>query len=235
MKNYLFLSLLFIVLILGNNSTKESTSTSSAPVASFTISGTLAVNSTITFNNHSSNATSYVWTFGDGGSSTDQNPTHTYTTAGSYTVILTATGNGGNSTATQTITIVASLSGNWSGTMTFSSNGDSYAFNMVISQQSDNSLTGSFVFSDGSGYTTLLSGSKLTGSTVLIEWMLETYEIIFNGTANSSYNYMNGTFSSQGVSMGTWYASKTSKKASAINFLGAGKSTIAAKLLNQLK
>jgi len=32
--------------------------------------------------------TGYLWTFGDGGSSTDQNPTHTYTTQGTFTVSL---------------------------------------------------------------------------------------------------------------------------------------------------
>jgi PKD repeat protein len=34
---------------------------------------------------------SYGWTFGDGGSSTSQNPSHTYSSAGSYTVTLTVT------------------------------------------------------------------------------------------------------------------------------------------------
>ena len=35
--------------------------------------------------------TSWLWTFGDGGTSTSQNPQHTYTAAGTYTVTLTAT------------------------------------------------------------------------------------------------------------------------------------------------
>ncbi|HEU5108353.1 MAG TPA: PQQ-dependent sugar dehydrogenase, partial [Micromonosporaceae bacterium] len=33
----------------------------------------------------------YAWTFGDGGTSTDPNPSHTYTTAGNYTAQLTVT------------------------------------------------------------------------------------------------------------------------------------------------
>ena len=36
--------------------------------------------------------TSYVWTFGDGSTSTAQNPSHEYTTLGSYSVNLTVTG-----------------------------------------------------------------------------------------------------------------------------------------------
>jgi PKD repeat protein len=33
--------------------------------------------------------TSYAWTFGDGGTSTQQNPSYTYTTAGTFSVALT--------------------------------------------------------------------------------------------------------------------------------------------------
>ncbi|MBK8610239.1 MAG: PKD domain-containing protein [Chitinophagaceae bacterium] len=46
---------------------------------------------TINFTNTSTGpgTLSYSWNFGDGGSSTAQNPTHTYTSAGSFTVTLT--------------------------------------------------------------------------------------------------------------------------------------------------
>lgn len=40
------------------------------------------------FNNLSTNAATYLWSFGDGNTSTDQNPEHTYDTAGTYTVKL---------------------------------------------------------------------------------------------------------------------------------------------------
>lgn len=46
----------------------------------------------------------YAWDFGDGGSSTAVNPSHTYTTAGSYTATLTVTDNAG-ATATDSVTI----------------------------------------------------------------------------------------------------------------------------------
>ena len=45
----------------------------------------------IQFNNTSTGATSYTWSFGDGGSATTANPTHTYNADGFYTVTLTAT------------------------------------------------------------------------------------------------------------------------------------------------
>ncbi|WP_317127697.1 PKD domain-containing protein [Marinoscillum furvescens] len=46
---------------------------------------------TVTFTNSSRNATSYTWDFGDGNTSTDENPVHTYSADGVYSVTLTAT------------------------------------------------------------------------------------------------------------------------------------------------
>jgi PKD repeat protein len=51
--------------------------------------------------------TSWAWTFGDGGTSTSQNPTHTYNAAGSYTATLNATNAGGTNSATKTISVSA--------------------------------------------------------------------------------------------------------------------------------
>ena len=48
------------------------------------------------------NPTSWFWNFGDGFATTVQDPDHTYTTEGIYTVSLTATGTGGVSTRTKT-------------------------------------------------------------------------------------------------------------------------------------
>lgn len=61
---------------------------------------------TVTFTNSSQNATTYAWTFGDGNSSADENPTNTYAEDGDYTVMLIATNDAGNAdTATATVTI----------------------------------------------------------------------------------------------------------------------------------
>lgn len=57
---------------------------------------------TVVFSDRSTGGpTSWSWTFGDGATSTAQNPTHVYTAAGTYTVSLTATNAAGASTATQ--------------------------------------------------------------------------------------------------------------------------------------
>ncbi len=45
----------------------------------------------VIFTNFSQNAVSYSWDFGDGNSSTEENPTHIYDEADTYEVILTAT------------------------------------------------------------------------------------------------------------------------------------------------
>lgn len=44
----------------------------------------------VNFTNTSSNSTNYNWSFGDGNISFLENPTHTYTTNGDFTVVLTA-------------------------------------------------------------------------------------------------------------------------------------------------
>jgi serine protease len=80
------------------------------PVAAFSgtpTSGTIPL--TVTFTDASTNSpTSWAWTFGDGGTSTLQNPSHIYTTAGTYTVVLTATNAYGSDSETKTGYITAS-------------------------------------------------------------------------------------------------------------------------------
>ena len=55
---------------------------------------------TVTFSPADTNATSYAWDFGDGGTSTDVYPTHTYATSGHYTVHLIVS----NGSCTDTLT-----------------------------------------------------------------------------------------------------------------------------------
>ena len=50
---------------------------------------------TVNFSDLSTGATGWNWNFGDGGTSTLQNPSHTYTALGNYTVTLIATGANG--------------------------------------------------------------------------------------------------------------------------------------------
>lgn len=79
------------------------------PTADFTgipVSGTIPFD--VSFTSSSSGALlTYGWSFGDGGTSTAQNPTHSYTVAGTYTVSLTVVNGGGSNTKTRTAYIVA--------------------------------------------------------------------------------------------------------------------------------
>ncbi len=63
----------------------------------------------IFYDNSSGQPVSWHWDFGDGTTSTEQNPTHYYTDAGSYTVTLTVTdANQQTSSVTHTVTITVS-------------------------------------------------------------------------------------------------------------------------------
>ena len=62
------------------------------PIADFAVTPDIL---TATFTNASQGAISYAWNFGDGGTSTQPNPVHTYTATGAYSVRLIVTDNCG--------------------------------------------------------------------------------------------------------------------------------------------
>jgi hypothetical protein len=72
------------------------------PAASFSFS--VINDTTYTFTDASTNATSWHWDFGDGDTSNLQNPSHNFTSGGNYTVILTAYN--GPCSATDTLHII---------------------------------------------------------------------------------------------------------------------------------
>ena len=98
----------------------------------------------------------YAWTFGDGGTSTQANPTHTYSAANTYTVSLTVTDNGGASTTATTSAVisastpvntppVADAGGPYTGTA-----GTPVTFNGSGSSDSDGSIASyAWTFGDG--------------------------------------------------------------------------------------
>jgi PKD repeat protein len=86
--NYLFLFLSLITI--SCNKTK--------PIANFSFDGTSKpAPVSIQFTNTSSDAVEYSWDFGDGGSSTEENPSHQYKNAGTYTITLLAKNKKGDS------------------------------------------------------------------------------------------------------------------------------------------
>jgi PKD repeat protein len=79
-----------------------------APTANFTSSCSgLTCQFTSTSTDPDGSVAGYSWSFGDGTTSSAQNPSHTYATGGTYTVSLVATDDRGaqSSAATQTVTV----------------------------------------------------------------------------------------------------------------------------------
>lgn len=185
------------------------------PIAVFAMSNTsVGIDETIAFTNYSENATSYSWDFGDGNTSIDEHPTYSYSSEGTYTVTLTATGDGGKDTKTQSIEIIATLSGTWNTTLDV--DGAYYDGVYEITQNSDNSLSGSFVFTDGSGYTSISSSSNINGNNVTIVWWLGSYKLTFTGEVNDDFDYMSGSYYNNGYKFGDWTATKASTKSAVI-------------------
>lgn len=72
------------------------------PVASFTASARSGFAPlAVTFTSTSLRASTYEWNFGDGGTSNEANPSHTYNAVGSYTVSLKVTNEYGESSSVQ--------------------------------------------------------------------------------------------------------------------------------------
>ncbi len=80
------------------------------PVASFSgspVTGDAPLS--VQFTDQSTNSpTSWAWTFGDGGTSSAQNPSYTYQTTGTFNVSLTATNEDGTNTTTRLAYITVS-------------------------------------------------------------------------------------------------------------------------------
>ncbi|HEX6916292.1 MAG TPA: PKD domain-containing protein, partial [Chitinophagaceae bacterium] len=82
-----------------------------SPVVNYSVNGSSQCltgnNFVFTANGSGSSSIVYQWQFGDGVSSTSQNPSHTYAAAGTYNVALTATADGCSDTASSTVIVSA--------------------------------------------------------------------------------------------------------------------------------
>jgi len=121
-----------------------------APVADFTGSPTSGCASlTVNFTDQSTGEIdSWSWDFGDGGTSTEQNPSHTYTQAGIYTVKLTVTGPGGSDTETKVdyITVSSAPTASFTGSPT---SGNAPLTVNFTDQSTGNPTSWSWDFGDG--------------------------------------------------------------------------------------
>ncbi len=168
------------------------------PISNFTsdtVTGSLPL--TVKFTDTSSNnPTSWLWDFGDGTTSTDENPTHTYNSVGNYSVSLTAFNTLGNNTLRQNnlITVFTTPVANFT---TNTTNGASPLTVQFTDTSSNNPTSWLWDFGDGTTsmdenpthtynsvdkYTVTLIATNIAGSSTLTQ---TNYINVYNGTAPS--------------------------------------------------
>ncbi len=128
-----------------------------APVAAFTANQTsITEGETVSFTDQSTNTpTSWSWGFGDGSTSTSEDPTHVYSSVGTYTVELTVTNSYGSDIETKTNYITVTEAGT-APVAAFTANQTSITEGETVSftDQSTNTPTSwSWGFGDGSTST----------------------------------------------------------------------------------
>jgi PKD repeat protein len=162
------------------------------PIADFTgspVTGDALLNVSF-FDSSSNNPVSWSWTFGDGGTSTLQNPSHVYENPGTYTVSLTATNAGGPSTTTKTnyITVTSlplrisgappsyysSLTAAYglaSGGDTIQGRAEIFTEDLNCNRNISVTLKGGYnaTFTENSGFTTISGSLAISSGTVTVE------------------------------------------------------------------
>jgi len=136
-----------------------------APTVNFVANVTSSCVGSISFTDQSTNTpTSWLWTFGDGATSTAQNPTHEYTANGTYSVTLQATNAIGPGTLTKTNYIVINKPAGPAGTGATVCNPSSATLSATGSGTIKwyNSLASSTALYTGNPYTTPVLSSTTT-------------------------------------------------------------------------
>lgn len=139
------------------------------------------------FNHTGSNATSYAWTFGDGGTSNVKNPNHDYTQAGTFTVTLITTNNCGNDTMEQQVTIVLPPVA----AFTVSKNTICVGETIQFTDQSTNNPTSwSWTFEGGTPESSTLQNPSITYNTPGVYSVSFTVSNIGGNNSHTKTNYI---------------------------------------------
>jgi PKD repeat protein len=122
------------------------------PVSSFTTDKTkVTVDELVQFTSKSTGEiTSWSWDFGDGNTSTEQNPSHAYAEKGNYTATLTVSNKAGSHSATSAVTVLLPPSANFSASEVRATSGSTIKFNDESSGDID---SWSWDFGDGGSST----------------------------------------------------------------------------------
>jgi len=122
------------------------------PTAGFTASDTISCTPfAVSFHNNSQNAISYLWDFGDGNTSTLQDPSHAYLNFGTYSVSMVATNQFGCSDTKLFNSIIA----NKTPVVNFSANnsGGCSPLNIAFTDSSTNIQNANYFWNFGNGIT----------------------------------------------------------------------------------
>jgi len=142
---------------------------------------------------------SWMWDFGDSGSSTAPNPKHSYAKGGTYNVRLTVTDDGGQTaTSSRQVTVTPSLDGLWLGTIT-DPGGFGWDLTIIINHLASGMITGTIQFATMSEPITSGSFNPATNEALLTSQPLL---MSFRGTLNLAQNRIEGW----------WYNSITMQK-----------------------
>ena len=170
----------------GSNNTTKMVTVTAALTASFSYSpASPAAGQSVQFTDTSAGTpTSWLWNFGDGASSTSQNPSRSYSTAGPKTVSLTVTNAFGSNSTTKTVTVGGALAASFiyspgspaPGQMlqfTDTSTGSPTSWRWDFNDGSTSSdRNPSHVFSDSGNYNVTLVASNAYGSDSISENMV---------------------------------------------------------------
>lgn len=161
------------------------------PNTDFIASQTNGCGGLIEFTDMSGSASSWLWNFGDGFTSTEQNPTHSFSGSGTYTVELTTTNCAGTDTETKTnyldiqvvtppipAPIVNNACSPQSFTLQASGSGNVVWFD---------SPTTTTTLATGNSYTTPILNSNAT-------YYVASQEIAYSGQVGSTNNNANGGY-----------------------------------------
>ena len=167
-----------------------------APASSFTADETTGFTPLrVVFTNASTNSTSYNWDFGDGNTSTDTNPAHTFSNAGTYTVSLTATGSGGSDSSIETITVSALPNSSLITDPKYIINNSTSAFDIKVNQVT-NLTSAQLVLNIPAGMSidSVTAGSFLEGNTAPL--MILTDNVSSDGTYTISISSLSSDLQS---------------------------------------
>lgn len=197
----------------GSDTASKAIYISPNPTAAFSVSDSSCSNDSVKFINTSSNATNFVWSFGDSTSSSATNPVHLYADTLNYSVVMIAVNNSCTDTISKTITIVPAPVAVFTvpsstickgDTVLFSntsSNSSTYLWNFGNSSTST-AMSPSFIYNDTGIYSVSLIVSKnicRNDTALVLISVLQPPKALFSNAAsvctNQSVSFTNNSTS----------------------------------------